>query len=83
MRNYEMFQIEEAPTGATKCDWCRESIKKGMIRLRFAPKKGYNVYWHQDCGIKYLEGSIIMLKNGEKGLIGREVAGKARKDAGL
>ena len=48
-----MFQIEEAPTGTTKCDWCGELIKKSTLRLRFAPQKGYNYYWHQDCGIKY------------------------------
>ena len=78
-----MFHIEEAPTGATKCDWCKDIIKKGTIRLRFAPYKGYNYYWHQNCGINYLEGLIIMLKNGEKGSIGREAAEKARKDAGL
>ena len=78
-----MFQIEEAPTGTTKCDWCNHIIKKGTIRLRFAPIKGYNYYWHQDCGIKYLEGLKIMLQNGEKGHIDREAADKARKDAGL
>jgi len=78
-----MFQIEEAPTGATKCDWCRDDIKKGTIRLRFAPSKGYNYYWHQDCGIKYLDGLIILLKNGEKGHVGREQADIARKDARL
>ena len=78
-----MFQIEEAPTGATKCDWCREVIKKGTIRLRFAPSKGYNYYWHQDCGIKYLEGLIIKLKKGEQGRIDRAEADKARKDSGL
>ena len=78
-----MFHIEEAPTGTTKCDWCKEVIKKGMIRLRFAPSKGYNSYWHQDCGIKYLEGLLIKLKNGEKGHIGREEADLARKDAGM
>ena len=77
-----MFQIEEAPTGATKCDWCREVIKKGTIRLRFAPSKGYNYYWHQDCGIKYLEGLTILLKNSKKGHIGREEADIARKGAG-
>ena len=78
-----MFRIEETPTSATKCDWCKEVIKKGRIRLKFAPSKGYNYYWHQDCGIKYLEGLIIMLQNSEKGHIGREEAEKARKDAGL
>ncbi|MFW9825213.1 MAG: hypothetical protein ACFFE4_19890 [Candidatus Thorarchaeota archaeon] len=78
-----MFYIEDAPTGATKCDWCGDIIKKGTIRLRFAPSKGYNYYWHQECGIKYLEGLLILLKNNEKGLIGREEADKARKDAGL
>ena len=78
-----MFQIEDAPTGATKCDWCRDDIKKGTIRLRFAPSKGYNYYWHHGCGIKYLEGLMILLKNGEKGHVGREEADIARKDAGL
>ena len=78
-----MFHIEEAPTGATKCDWCRDVIKKDTIRLRFAPSKGYNYYWHQDCGIKYMEGLIIMLQNGKKGHISRGEADKARKDAGL
>ena len=78
-----MFNIEEAPTGATKCDWCKEVIKKGAIRLRFAPSKGYNYYWHQDCGIKYLEGLTIKLKNGEKGKVGREEAEVARKNANL
>lgn len=77
-----MFHIEDAPTNATKCDWCKEVIKKGVIRLRFAPSKGYNYYWHQDCGIKYLEGLIILLKNGEKGHINRVEADKARKDVG-
>ncbi|NHI95024.1 MAG: hypothetical protein EAX96_21215 [Candidatus Lokiarchaeota archaeon] len=77
-----MFYIEDAPTGTTKCDWCKEVIKKGTIRLKFAPSKGYNYYWHQECGKKYLEGLIIMLQKGEKGLIGREEAEKARKDAG-
>jgi hypothetical protein len=78
-----MFQIEEAPTGTTKCDWCGDLIKKSTLRLRFAPQKGYNYYWHQECGIKYLEGLKILLKNGEKGHIGRKEADKARKDAGL
>ena len=78
-----MFKIEEAPTSTTKCDWCREIIKKDELRLRFAPPKGYNYYWHQDCGIKYLEGLKILLKNSEKGHIGREEADKARKGAGL
>ena len=78
-----MFQIEDAPSGTTKCDWCKDIIKKGTIRLRFAPSKGYNYYWHQECGIKYLEGLIIMLKNGEKGHIGRGEAEKARKNAEL
>jgi hypothetical protein len=78
-----MFQIEEAPTGTTKCDWCRELISKRTLRLRFAPQKGYNYYWHQDCGIKYLEGLKLLLKNGEKGHIGRGEADQARKDAGL
>ncbi|TFF83791.1 MAG: hypothetical protein EU552_02630 [Promethearchaeota archaeon] len=75
-----MFQIEEAPTGTTKCDWCRELIKKGTLRLRFAPPKGYNYYWHQECGIKYLEGLTILLQKGEKGRIDRKKADKARKD---
>jgi hypothetical protein len=78
-----MFQIEEAPTGATKCDWCKEVINKSTIRLRFAPAKGYNYYWHQDCGIKYLEGLKILLQNGDEGQVGRKEAEKARKDAGL
>ena len=78
-----MFQIEDAPSGTTKCDWCKDIIKKGTIRLRFAPSKGYNYYWHQECGIKYLEGLIIMLKNGEKGHIGRGEAEKARKNTEL
>jgi hypothetical protein len=78
-----MFRIEDAPTSATKCEWCKEVITKGSIRLRFAPSKGYNYYWHQECGINYLEGVIIMLKKGEKGSIDREAAEKARKDAGL
>ena len=78
-----MFHIEDAPTSATKCDWCKEIIKKGAIRLRFAPSKGYNYYWHQDCGIKYLEGLLIILKKGEKGHINREQADKARKNAGI
>ena len=78
-----MFHIEEAPRGTTKCDWCRDVIKKGTNRLRFAPSKGYNYYWHQDCGIKYLDGLIILLKNGEKGHVGREQPDVARKDAGL
>ena len=77
-----MFQIEEAPTGTTKCAWCGELIKKGTLRLRFAPPKGYNYYWHQECGIKYLEGLKILLQNGEKGHIGRAEADKARKDVG-
>jgi hypothetical protein len=75
-----MFQIEKAPTGSTKCSWCSELIKKDSLRLRFAPPKGYNYYWHQECEIKYLEGLKILLKNGEKGRIGREEAEKARKD---
>lgn len=78
-----MFNIEEAPTSATKCDWCKEVIKKGMIRLRFAPSKGYNYYWHQDCGLKYLEGLTILLQKGKIGNIDRGLAEKARKDAGL
>jgi hypothetical protein len=78
-----MFKIEEAPTGTTKCDWCGDLIKKGTLRLRFAPPKGYNYYWHQDCGINYIEGLIILLKNGEKGHIRRKEAEKARKDARL
>ncbi|MBD3212006.1 MAG: hypothetical protein GF311_05290 [Candidatus Lokiarchaeota archaeon] len=75
-----MFQIEEAPTGRTECSWCGELIKKDTLRLRFAPPKGYNYYWHQECGIKYLEGLYILLKNGEKGRIGRAKAEKALKD---
>jgi hypothetical protein len=78
-----MFKIEEAPTGATKCHWCGKSIEKGSLRIRFAPSKGYNYYWHQDCGIKYLEGLKIKLKNGEIGHIDREIAEKALKEAGL
>ncbi|MFX1364152.1 MAG: hypothetical protein ACFFCE_15375 [Promethearchaeota archaeon] len=78
-----MFQIEEAPTGTTKCDWCGDLIEKSTLRLRFAPSKGYNYYWHQDCGIKYLEGLKILLQNGVKGHIGRGEADKARKDAGI
>lgn len=78
-----MFKIEEAPTGTTKCSWCKKDIKKGELRLRFAPPKGYNYYWHQTCGIKYLEGLKIILQNGEKGNIDREAADQARKDAGL
>ena len=80
---YAMFKIEDAPTGTTKCNWCGEFIKKSTLRLRFAPPKGYNFYWHQDCGIKYLEGLKIMLQKGKKGQIGRKEADKARKDAGL
>ena len=76
-----MFQIEEAPTGTTKCDWCGESIEKSTLRLRFTPSKGYNYYWHQECGIKYLEGLKILLQKGKKGRIGRIEADKARKDA--
>ena len=78
-----MFKIEETPTGVTKCDWCKDVIEKGAIRLRFAPSKGYNYYWHQECGIKYIECLLIMLKKSEKGHIGREEAEKARQDAGL
>ena len=78
-----MFQIEEAPTGTTKCDWCGESIEKSTLRLRFAPSKGYNYYWHQECGIKYLEGLKILLQKGKKGRIGQKEADKARKDAGM
>ncbi len=78
-----MFRIEEAPTSVSKCDWCRDVIEKGRVRLRFAPRKGYNYYWHQDCGIKYLEGVKILLQNGEKGSIGRKEAEKAHKDAEL
>ena len=78
-----MFEIEDAPTGTTKCDWCGDLIKKGTLRLRFAPKKGYNYYWHQGCGIKYLEGLKLLLQNGEKGHISRDEADIARKDAGL
>lgn len=78
-----MFKVEEAPTSTTKCAWCKDTIKKDELRLRFAPPKGYNFYWHQDCGVKYLEGVKILLQNGEKGQIGREEADKARKDAGL
>jgi hypothetical protein len=77
-----MFQIEQAPTGTTKCDWCGELIEKGTLRLRFAPPKGYNFYWHQECGIKYVEGVKILLKKGQKGHIGRAEADKARKDVG-
>ena len=62
-----MFEIEKAPTGVTKCDWCKEDIKKGVIRLKFAPSKGYNYYWHQDCGINYLEGLKVLLQKGEIG----------------
>ena len=78
-----MFQIEEAPSGTTKCSWCGDLINKSTLRLRFAPQKGYNYYWHQDCGIKYLEGLIIILKKGEKGHISREEAEMALKNAGL
>ncbi|MBD3195469.1 MAG: hypothetical protein GF317_10465 [Candidatus Lokiarchaeota archaeon] len=78
-----MFQIEDSPTGTTKCAWCEGLIEKDSLRLRFAPSKGYNYYWHQDCGIKYLEGLKILLQNGEKGLIGREKAEKARSDIKL
>ena len=78
-----MFHIEEAPTGTTKCDWCKNSIEKSIIRLRFAPSKGYNYYWHQDCGIKYLKGLTIMLQKSEKGFFSREEAEKARKDVKL
>ena len=78
-----MFQVEKAPTSATKCSWCKEVIEKDTIRLRFAPSKGYNYYWHQNCGIKYLEGVTILLKNGEVGHIDREAADKARKDEEL
>lgn len=67
-----MFRIENTPTNSTKCSWCDELIKKDELRLRFAPPKGYNFYWHQDCGIKYLEGLKILLKKGEKGKIGRK-----------
>ena len=80
---YTMFKIEEAPTGTTKCDWCGELIEKSTLRLRFAPPKGYNFYWHQNCGIKYLEGLKILLQKGEKGHIGRREAEKARKDPEL
>jgi len=76
-----MFQVEQAPTGSTKCDYWGELIKKGTLRLRFAPPKGYNFFWHQDCGIKYLEGVKILLKNGQKGQTDRAEADKARKDA--
>lgn len=72
-----MFQIEESPTGTTKCSWCGDLIKKDTLRLRFAPPKGYNYYWHQECGIKYLEGLTILLKNGKK------EADKALKSLGL
>ena len=75
-----MFRIEDAPTGATTCDWCKGVIRKGDIRLRFAPSKGYNYYWHRNCGIKYLEGVMIRLRKGEKGIISRVEAEKARKD---
>jgi hypothetical protein len=77
-----MFHIENAPTNTTKCNWCKNNIKKGVIRLRFAPSKGYNYYWHQDCGIKYLEGLLIMLKKGEKGVITKEEAEIARSSVG-
>lgn len=78
-----MFKIEDAPTGATKCAWCEKNIEKGALRLRFAPPKGYNFYWHQDCGLKYLEGLKILLENGEKGNIGREEAERARTEFAL
>ena len=78
-----MFKIEDSPTGTTKCSWCGELINKGTLRLRFAPPKGYNYYWHQECGIKYLEGLTILLQNGEKGHIGRGEAEKALRDTGL
>jgi hypothetical protein len=78
-----MFKIEDAPTGSTECSWCGELIKKGSLRLRFAPPKGYNYYWHQECGIKYLEGVKVLLKNGKKGRIGREEADNAHKEADL
>lgn len=71
-----MFKIEDAPTGRTKCSWCGELIEKDAIRLRFAPSKGYNYYWHQDCGVKYLQGLKILLEKGKKGRIGREEAEK-------
>lgn len=75
-----MFRIEDAPSSVTKCAWCSKVIEKGDVRLRFAPSKGYNYYWHRECGIKYLEGVMIRLKNGEKGSIGRAEAEKARND---
>ena len=75
-----MFRIEDAPSSVTTCAWCKEVIQKGDVRLRFAPSKGYNYYWHQACGIKYLEGLMIRLKKGEKGVIRRIEAEKARND---
>ncbi|TXT60795.1 MAG: hypothetical protein BAJALOKI2v1_80087 [Promethearchaeota archaeon] len=78
-----MFEIKEAPTNATKCDWCKMIIKKGSIRLRFAPSKGYNYYWHHDYGIKYLEGLLILLKKGDKKHKDKREEDKVRKEAGL
>ena len=77
-----MFSIEDAPSSATKCDWCSKVIRKGEVRLRFAPLKGYRSYWHQECGITYLEGLLVLLKDGVKGRIGRVEAERAREAAG-
>jgi hypothetical protein len=55
------FNLEKTPTNKTKCNYCKQPLNKGSLRLKITAytfKNSINNYYHYECFISKLEEVI-------------------------